>query len=130
MDSEEASENSIEGDAEGFEPSAVKCRKIGEKAARKRISCIADTDFFETLSNRVHMSRIIPTEDDRELWDIAHKISKCALSYSKYFEHACRMRTVYLEDRRRCRRLRTRQDRTRCKGEIQDKYHRRHPSQE
>lgn len=124
-----ASDNSSEAATEGFEASAKKCRKVGEKAAKKRVSCVAETDFYETLSNRVHMSRIIPSEDDRELWDLAYKISKCAVRYSKYFEHACRLRTVYLDDRRRCRRLRTRQDRTRCKGQIQDKYHRRHTKQ-
>lgn len=110
-------------DRGGFEASARRCRTIGEQAARKRISCIADTDFFETLSNRVHMSRIVPTEDDNELWDLANKISKCSLSYSKYFEHACKMKSIYLNDRRRCRRLHSLQARTECKGEIQRKYH-------
>ncbi|XP_045214519.2 uncharacterized protein LOC123564774 [Mercenaria mercenaria] len=105
-----------------FEASARRCRKVGEKAAKKRVSCIADTDFFETLSNRVHMSRIVPTANDRELWDLAYKISKCSLSYSKYFEHACKIKTIYLNDRRRCRRLRSRQARAECKGEIQKKY--------
>lgn len=106
----------------GFTASARRCRRIGERAAKKRISCVADTDFFETLSNRVHMSRILPSADDRDLWDLAYKISKCSLSYSKYFEHACKIKTVYLNDRRRCRRLRSHQARTECKGEIRRKY--------
>lgn len=110
-------------DSDRFEASARRCRVIGEKAARKRISCIADTDFLENLSNRVHMSRILPNADE-ELWDLAYKISKCSLSYSKYFEHACKVKSMYLNDRRRCRRLSSRQARTECKGEIQRKYHR------
>lgn len=106
-----------------FTPSARRCRKIGERAAKKRISCVADTDFYDTLSNRVHMSRIMPSENDRELRDLAYRISKCSLSYSKYFEHACKIKTVYFNDRRRCRRLRSHQDRALCKGEIRRKYH-------
>lgn len=109
------------GESGRFTASARRCRKIGEKAAKKRISCIADTDFVETLSNRVHMSKIVA--DDRELWELAYKISKCSLSYSKYFAHACKLKSIYLNDRRRCRRLRTRQARTECKGDIQKKYH-------
>ncbi|WAQ97298.1 hypothetical protein MAR_029988 [Mya arenaria] len=117
--------DSSEADDDGgvFIPSARRCRRVGEHAARKRVSCAADVNFYETLSNRVHMSRIIPSEDDTELWDIAQKISQCSFEYSKYFEHACNLRTVYLNDRRRCRRLPTRQDRTRCKGSIRDRYH-------
>ena len=106
-----------------FEASARKCRKVGDRAAKKRVSCIADTDFFETLSNRVHMSKIVPNLDDKDLWDLSYKISKCSISYAKYFEHACKIKTVYFNDRRRCNRLRSRQLRTVCKGEIQRKYH-------
>ncbi|KAL4239330.1 hypothetical protein ACF0H5_000147 [Mactra antiquata] len=116
------SESSDEETYSGFTASARRCKRIGEKAAKKRVSCVADTDFYDTLVNRVHMSPSLAI-DDRELWDIAYKISKCSLSYSKYFEHACKMSTIYLSDRRRCRRLRTRQARTECKGEIQRKYH-------
>ncbi|XP_060572375.1 uncharacterized protein LOC132730467 [Ruditapes philippinarum] len=110
---------------EKFEASARSCKRVGERAAKKRVSCIADTDFFESLSNRVHMSRIVPNVNDKELWDLAFKISKCSIMYSKYFEKACTLRTVYLNDRRRCNRLRSRQLRAECKGEIQRKYHRR-----
>lgn len=105
--------------SDGFEPSAVKCGKIGENAAIMRISCIADTDFYESLSNRVHMLTIKNAEHEQELLDMASKISKCSQDFSKYFERSCKMKSIYLNVRRRCRRLRTQQARTECKGDIQ-----------
>lgn len=106
-----------------FEPSAKKCRRIGERAARMSISCIADTQFYETLSNRVHMSSSVIRRNDREVRELAFKISKCSLNYSKYFEKGCQVKATYLKDRIRCRRMHTRQERTICKGYIKRRYH-------
>ncbi|KAH3873031.1 uncharacterized protein LOC127868924 [Dreissena polymorpha] len=121
VDSDETDADAFE---EAFEPSARHCRRIGERAARKQISCVADVHFYENLSNRVHMSPIDPSENNRDLWDLAMKISACSERFGRYYEHACNIKAVYLNDRRRCRWLPSRQERTRCKGRIMDTYHR------
>lgn len=108
----------------GFEPSGRKCRKIGEKAAKMRVSCVADTDFYERMFNRVHNSKIEPSDNDKALKELAYRISKCSLEYAKYFEKGCSYKNVYIAERRRCRTLATRQARTICKGDIRRRFHR------
>ena len=106
----------------GFEASVRKCAKIGEKAARKRFSCVADTDFYETFANRVHMSRTVGRHVDQDLRDLAYKISKCSSSYSKYFERACKSKSKYLGERRRCRRMKSIADKSICRMQLRRVY--------
>ena len=108
----------------GFEPSGRKCRKIGEKAAKMRVSCVADTDFYDKMYNRVHNSKIEPSENERALKELAYRISQCSVKYSKYFEKGCSYKNMYIGERRRCRKLPTREARTQCKGDIRRRFHR------
>ena len=108
----------------GFSASARKCRKIGEKAAKMRVSCVADTEFYDRMFNRVHNSKIEPSENDRALKELAYRISKCSVKFAKYFEKGCSFKNMYIGERKRCRTLPTRQARTQCKGEIRRRFHR------
>ncbi|KAK3579543.1 hypothetical protein CHS0354_028378 [Potamilus streckersoni] len=111
---------------ESFEPTQSVCCKIGEKAARKRLSCTADTQFLSRKMNHVHKVKMDFTKNqdglDINANTLYNKISKCAVSYSKYFMKCCNYKADFYKERRMCRTMETLLERQKCREDIKRKY--------
>lgn len=111
---------------ESFDPTHTGCCKIGEKAARKRLSCTADTQFLARKMNHIHKVKVDFTEKqdglDNNANTLFYKISKCAVSYSKYFIKCCNYKADFYKERRTCRTMETRLERQKCREDIKRKY--------
>lgn len=100
-----------------FEPSGLKCCKLGEKTAKKKLSChIHDSNRMKNM-----MHRISNTYSSSRI--LVAKAEKCGEKYSRPFEKCCNYREGFYRDMHRCRiNFSDREDRRKCKILVRQKY--------
>ncbi|XP_063446048.1 uncharacterized protein LOC134725812 [Mytilus trossulus] len=100
-----------------FKPSGVGCCKLGEKTAKKKLSChIHDPSRKKNMIQRINSaytsSRLL-----------VGKAEKCGDRYGKPFEKCCNYREDFYRDMHRCKiNFSDRDDRRKCKTLVRDKY--------
>lgn len=100
-----------------FKPSGVGCCKLGEKTAKKKLSChIHDPSRKKNMIQRINSaytsSRLL-----------VGKAEKCGVKYGKPFEKCCNYREDFYRDMHRCKiNFSDRDDRRKCKTLVRDKY--------
>lgn len=110
-----------------FKPSASRCCKVGEKTARKRLSCNMDM-YTKAKNNRpafLYMERAMraPQSSRQMTKALLEKISKCSKQYTKHYEKCCRYRAEFFKELKLCKKTyRRRLARRQCKKDVRSKY--------
>lgn len=101
-----------------FTPTGIKCCKLGEKAAKKKLSChIHDPS---RKRNMIH-HKIKSTYSSSRI--IIGKAEKCGVKYGKPFETCCSYREDFYRDMHRCKiNFTEREDRRQCRSLVREKY--------
>lgn len=108
-----------------FKPTLAKCCKIGERTARKLLTCSVGAQVTFRKSNYVHRDKINFKTGKRGIGkQLAGKIEKCAGSkYAKMFEKCCTYRAEFYKELRICKwKHRKKAERRKCKRQVRKSY--------
>ncbi|XP_046560316.1 uncharacterized protein LOC124269341 [Haliotis rubra] len=109
--------------AKNFAPNGNRCCKVGEKTAKKRLSCnsIGMYAAASAFNNYAPKSKIHLRNGRKFPKVLTAKIRKCSKEFSRKFEKCCKMKAEYYRHMKKCRRLR-RSERKRCKDLTKSRY--------
>lgn len=97
-----------------FIPTVIKCCKLGEKMAKKKLSChIHDPSRKMNMIHKIKSTYRI----------IVKKAEKCGVKYGQPFEKCCNYREDFYRDMHRCKiNFTEREDRRKCRSLVRKKY--------
>lgn len=109
--------------AKNFAPNGNRCCKVGEKTAKKRLSCSSVGMYAaaRAFNNYAPKSKIHLRNGRRFPKVLTAKIRKCSKEFSKKFEKCCKMKAEYYRHMKKCRRL-SRSERKRCRDLTKRRY--------
>ena len=100
-----------------FTPTGIKCCKLGEKTAKKKLSC----HIHDPSRKRNMIHKIKSTYSSSRI--IVGKAEKCGVKYGKPFEKCCSYREDFYRDMHRCKiNFTEREDRRKCRSLVREKY--------
>jgi hypothetical protein len=108
----------------GFRPTATRCCKVGEKTARKKLSCSVSIHMVAKRINLVHKEKQTQsgrTRDRKFAKNISLKIAKCSARYGKRLEKCCVYKSAFYKQIRLCKRQK-RPDRAECRASARRRY--------
>lgn len=108
---------SLDSEIVTFEPTGVKCCRLGEKAAKKKVSCyIHDPN---RKKNMVHKVKSVSSSSSI----LVGKAEKCGVKYGKPFEKCCTYREEFYRNMHQCKiNFSNKEDRQKCKTLVKGKF--------
>lgn len=103
-----------------FKPNQKRCCRIGNKVARRKLSCSIHIHIMAKENNISHIGN--PYRRKRRYsGKLFPKISRCAAKYTSNFEKCCRNRMEFFKQMKLCKKLKA-AERKRCRKEFSLKY--------
>ncbi|KAK6171358.1 hypothetical protein SNE40_019564 [Patella caerulea] len=105
-----------------WKPTSSSCCKLGEKTAKKRLSCNIGVHAVTRRLAKSKVKMMFSKRKKRYPKALSAKIAKCSYNYPKYFEKCCNYRAEYYKHLEMCRKRRPKAVRKQCRRNVRRRY--------